>query len=74
MCIRDSSTSKSYDAIGQLVSETDANGNTWTYTYDKDGRQASQTDPLGLSLIHILSICWGRFRFQSADYILQFYP
>ena len=38
---------RAYDAIGQLVSETDANGNTWTYTYDKDGRQASQTDPLG---------------------------
>ena len=33
--------------MGQLVSETDRNGNIWTYTYDKDGRKTSATDPLG---------------------------
>lgn len=32
---------------GDLTSLTDANGNTWHYTYDADGNRTSATDPLG---------------------------
>ena len=30
-----------------MISMTTANGGTWSYKYDKDGRQVSSTDPAG---------------------------
>ena len=36
-----------YDKIGQLVSETDEEGNTTSYTYDKVGNLKTITDPNG---------------------------
>ncbi len=40
-------TSYSYDAFGNRVSETDPLGNTTTETFDLDGHLVSTTDPLG---------------------------
>lgn len=34
-----------YDALGQLVSVTDPNGNQWSNSYDSLGRRVSSTDP-----------------------------
>ena len=36
-----------YNAYGQVLTSTDANGNTTTYTYDNYGNLISQTDALG---------------------------
>ncbi|MBL4821628.1 MAG: RHS repeat protein, partial [Gammaproteobacteria bacterium] len=41
------STSMSRNALGNLTSVTDPNGNNWTATYDTSGRLTSSTDPLG---------------------------
>lgn len=36
-----------YDALGNMVGKTDANGNKWTYVYDELSRLTKVTDPLG---------------------------
>lgn len=36
-----------YDRAGNLLSETDALGNTWRYEYDADGYTVRTVDPLG---------------------------
>src|SRR6218665_1942127 len=41
------SSSKTYDVLGQLKSETDANGKTYSYAYDALGRMIESTDALG---------------------------
>jgi RHS repeat-associated protein len=38
-------TSYGYDALGQLLSVTDPNGNQWANSYDSLGRRISSTDP-----------------------------
>lgn len=40
-------TTYSYDGLGNVVSTTDARGNTTTFTYDRDGRKLTSTDALG---------------------------
>jgi RHS repeat-associated protein len=40
-------TTYRYDAVGQMLSNTDPKGGVWSYTYDARGRTASMTDPLG---------------------------
>ncbi|MCW5261122.1 RHS repeat protein [Verminephrobacter eiseniae] len=42
-----STTSKTYDALGQLKSETDANGKTRSYVYDALGQIIEAVDVLG---------------------------
>ena len=38
-------SSRTYDADGNLASRTDANGHTWQYTYDADNRITTLTAP-----------------------------
>ncbi len=38
-----SAVSNSYNALGQVISTTDRNGNVHNYTYDNFGRQISDT-------------------------------
>lgn len=46
------STSWTYDALGRVVSQTDASGIVTTYTFDAQGRTLTQTvDPSGLNLV-----------------------
>ncbi len=40
-------TQTTYDADGNMLSQTDERGNTTTYTYDADGNVLSMTDPKG---------------------------
>ena len=40
-------TQYGYDAAGNLVSRTDADGNAWTYGYNADNQVGKVTDPLG---------------------------
>ena len=40
-------TSYKYNEIGNLIEETDSNGNTTKYAYDNLGRVVSRTLPLG---------------------------
>ena len=39
-------TNYAYDPVGNLLSETDANGHTTTYLYDALNRRTQQTDAL----------------------------
>ena len=39
--------SSTYDALGRLLTSTDANGNVTTYAYDAAGDMIAKTDPLG---------------------------
>jgi len=39
--------SYTYDTLGRLASDTDANSQTTSYTYDQNGNRLSATDPLG---------------------------
>jgi YD repeat-containing protein len=34
-----------YDSQGHLTSQTDADGNTTTWTYDAEGNKTGETDP-----------------------------
>ena len=40
-------TTATYDAYGDVTSQTDGEGNTTTYTFDVSGRVSSRTDALG---------------------------
>ncbi len=40
-------TTYAYDAVGNQISQTDANGNTTKYSYDVMGRKISRTLPMG---------------------------
>ena len=42
-------TSQTYDAVGNLLTSTDADGNVTTYTYDALNRIATVSDPAGAS-------------------------
>ena len=40
-------TEYAYDAVGNLISATLPNGETYAYTYNHSGFRTSETDPLG---------------------------
>jgi RHS repeat-associated protein len=40
-------THATYDSFGELLTFTDADGDTWTYAYDSSGNPISAADPLG---------------------------
>ncbi len=42
-----SSTTWTYDAVGRLKTQTDANGHTYTWVYDALGRATAETNALG---------------------------
>lgn len=44
------STGYTRDAMGNVTTITDPNGNSWQRVYDTQGRRTSQTDPLGQSI------------------------
>ncbi len=42
-----STVTYTYDAVGNMLSNTDPNGGVWSYAYDALNRTTSMTDPLG---------------------------
>ncbi|PVD52724.1 hypothetical protein DC498_07270 [Terrimonas sp.] len=41
-----------YDENGNVLRETDANGNAWNYTYDDYGNKLTETNPSGKSAVY----------------------
>lgn len=56
-----------YNAFGQLISQTDANGNQYQMTYDVMGRETTSTGPDGVTTTSYITAGNGLNNFKKAD-------